>query len=441
MKRKLWLLVLAAAGIAGGFAWFGGDDVAEPQVRTAAITRGAIVETVQATGAIQPVTTVNVGSQVSGVVTWIGADFNTVVRKGQVIARLDPSSLQAQLDQARANLTKVRADVAQRTLSLADKRAKLERAARLNDQGLISENEFETAKLAFAMAETDITSIQAQVVQAQAAVNQAQVNVNHTTISAPIDGTVIQRSVDVGQTVAASLSAPTLFLIAADLTKMEVNASVDEGDISRIRPGQPVVVQVDAHKDARFTGVVAQVRLQPQVVSNVTTYTTIVDVGNAEGKLLPGMTANVTIEVDARHDVLRVPNAALRFRPSAEILAALGQASTPATSGRENAPVQTPTVVRTRLERAATPGVERAARRPGAEPGAGTRVEVWVLDDGVLRAIPVRVGLSDGTQTEVLTGDVVEGAAVVTTITLATAATAGAPATNPFATQPSGRGR
>ncbi len=284
-----------------------------------------------------------VGSQVSGNIQWLGADFNSIVKKGQVIARLDPSLFEAQLQQtnanlsqSRANLTKARSDLDRTRVQLTDAQQKFARAKELAERGLLPQSELDAAKVAVDTAQATLASQQATVTQAQAAVSQSQasvhqseVNLQHTVITAPIDGIVTQRNVDVGQTVAASMQAPTLFIIAADLTKMQVNANIDEADVGRIRPGQHVTFRVDAYPTDNFDGTVIQIRLQPVVQQNVTTYGTVIAVPNAELKLKPGMTANVKIEIAKRSDALRVPNTALRFRPTPELFAALNQAVPP----------------------------------------------------------------------------------------------------------------
>ena len=311
----------------------------EVQVQTTPLSRGDIVDTVGATGTLQAVTTVQVGSQVSGNIQMLGADFNSIVKKGQVIAKLDPSLFEAQLQQARANLNQTRANLAkaqsdlERTkVQLTDAQQKYARAKELAAKGLVPQSELDAAKIAvdtaqagLASQEATVNQTQAAVTQSQASVNQNQVNLDHTIITAPIDGIVTQRSVDVGQTVAASMQAPTLFVIAADLTKMQVNANIDEADVGRIRPGQHVTFHVDAYPTDNFEGTVSQIRLQPVVVSNVTTYGTVIDVPNLQLKLKPGMTANVKVEIAKRTDVLRIPNSALRFRPTPELFAALNQ--------------------------------------------------------------------------------------------------------------------
>src|SRR5438874_604337 len=347
MKRAITvLLIIAAIGAGAGAIYIrrGGPDI---QVNTSPITRGDIVDTVGATGTLQAVTTVQVGSQVSGNISWLGADFNSIVKKGQVIARLDPSLFQAQLQQStanlnqtRANLTKAQSDLERTKVQLVDAQQKFTRAKELAAKSLLPQSDLDSAKIAvdtaqamLASQEATVTQAQAAVSQSQASVNQNQVNLDHTVIEAPIDGIIIQRSVDVGQTVAASMQAPTLFVIAADLTKMQVNANIDEADVGRIRPGQHVTFKVDAYPGEEFQGTVAQIRLQPVVVQNVTTYGTVIDVPNEQLKLKPGMTANVKVEIAKRSDALRIPNAALRFRPTQDVFTALNQPIPPEAQG------------------------------------------------------------------------------------------------------------
>ena len=325
MKKAL--LILLTVGVIGGagFAYYRYQKKpAAPTITTAAITRGDVVDTVGATGTLQAVKTVQVGTQVSGTIEALYADFNSLVKKGQVLARLDPSLFQTQIEQARANLIRAQADLDRLKVSLDDARTKLDRAQELSARQLLPQNELETAQVNVRSIEAQIRSSEAQVTQARASLNQNDVNLQHTVITAPIDGLVISRNVDVGQTVAASMQAPTLFILAADLTKMQVVANLDESDVGRIRPGQHVTFRVDAYPADEFDGSVSQVRLQPIVQQNVVTYATVIDVPNPALKLKPGMTANVNIEINKRTDVLRVPNAALRFRPTNEVFAALG---------------------------------------------------------------------------------------------------------------------
>jgi HlyD family secretion protein len=334
--RKSLLIAVAIAVLGGAGYWYYrvSQQPVPPTINTARVTRGDLAETVGATGTLQAVTTVQVGTQVSGTILQLNADFNSLVRKGQVLARLDPSLFQTQIEQARANLIRAEADLERLRVSLDDARTKLNRARELSDKKLIAQTELEAAEVAVRSAEAQLRSQQAAVTQSQASLQQNQVNLQHTVIESPIDGLVISRNVDVGQTVAASMSAPTLFVLAADLTKMQVLASLDESDVGRIRPGQVVRFRVDAFPTDEFLGAVTQVRLQPTTVQNVVTYQTVIDVPNPELKLKPGMTANVSIEIARRGNVIRIPNTALRFRPTPEIFAALGQIPPPAGSGR-----------------------------------------------------------------------------------------------------------
>ncbi|MDQ3169709.1 MAG: efflux RND transporter periplasmic adaptor subunit, partial [Acidobacteriota bacterium] len=328
MTRKTLLTVIAIVALVGasvwGYAQYRAGDKA-PEVVTAIVTRGNIVEAVGATGTLEAVTTVQVGTQVSGTVQALYADFNSIVRKGQVLARLDPSLIQTQIEQQRANLVRAEADMQRLRVGLADAKVKLGRARDLGGRGLIPKTEVEAADVNVQTSDAQLRSAQAGVTQARANLNQQQVNLNHTVITAPIDGIVISRNVDEGQTVAASMNAPVLYLLAADLTKMKVSANIDEADVGKIRPGQRVTFRVDAYAADEFEGVVTQVRLNPVTVQNVVTYQTVIEVPNPDLRLKPGMTANVNIEIARRDNVLRIPTGALRFRPTADIFAALRQ--------------------------------------------------------------------------------------------------------------------
>ena len=325
MKKLFVGIVLIGAGItAYGYLGFTTTEFV-PEVSTVDLTRGDVVDTVGATGALEAVTTVQVGSQVSGIIEALYADFNSIVRRGDVIARLEPSLFETQIEQARANLVRSEADLERLRVTLDDARTQLKRSEGLAAQSLISASELEAGQLAVRSAEAQLKSSEASVIQSQASLNQNEVNLGHTVITAPIDGIVIARQVDEGQTVAAGMSAPELFIIAADLTQMQVIANIDESDVGRIRPGQPVTFTVDAYVAEEFDGTVSQIRLEPVVLQNVVTYATVIDVPNNELKLKPGMTATVTLEIARSEDVLRVPNAALRFRPTPDMFAALNQ--------------------------------------------------------------------------------------------------------------------
>ena len=325
MKKALFVLLILAAGFSAyGYYTYRTVEFV-PEVTTTDVTLGDIVDTVGATGALEAVTTVQVGSQVSGIIQDLLVDYNSIVREGDVIMRLDPSLFETQLEQASANLARAEADVERLQVSLEDAQTQLVRAEGLAERDLISQTELEAAQVAVRSAAAQIKSSEAQVTQARASLNQNQVNLDHTVIHAPIDGIVISRLVDVGQTVAASLQAPELFVIAADLTKMRVIANIDESDVGRIRPGQRVTFTVDAFPAEEFEGEVSQIRLEPIVQQNVVTYATVVDAPNNDLKLKPGMTATIELEIARRENITRIPNSALRFRPSPDIFAALNQ--------------------------------------------------------------------------------------------------------------------
>ena len=327
---------------------------AEVQYVTAPVSRGDVLDVVGATGTLQAVTTVQVGSQVSGTIQSLHADFNSVVRKGQVLARLDPSLLQARLGQVQAALVAAQANVERARATVEDARQKLARAQTLSAEGLLPQADLETARATHAEAAAALKGSQAAVTQASANVRQAQVDMQHTIIAAPIDGVVVARSVDVGQTVAASLQAPVLFTIANDLSRLQVSASIDEADVGRVRAGLEATFRVDAFPNEVFTGTVEQVRLQPITLQNVVTYTTIIGVNNPGQRLMPGMTATVSVIVDRRDDVLRIPAAALRFRPEGFD----ATAARPARTAAQEAP-------------AARPPERRGGA--GAAPGGGRR--------------------------------------------------------------------
>jgi HlyD family secretion protein len=374
---------------------------------------------------------------VSGTISWLGADFNSIVRKGQVIARLDPSLFNTQVEQSQANLTKASADLDNAQVKVTDAQQKYTRARELADRQLLARSDLDAAKVDLDVAEAQLRSTRAQVVQAEAALNQAKLNLSFTVIAAPIDGIVIGRSVDVGQTVAASLSSPTIFSIANDLAAMQLSASIDESDIGRIRPAQRVTFQVDAYPNEQFTGTVAQVRLQPAVVQNVTTYNVMIDVQNPDLKLKPGMTANVSVEVAARDAVVRVPNAAIRFRPTADMFTAFGQTApqiradqarpaSEATPTAEAAPGEVLDGLLTQHD-AGGAALKKATTIDalfGPLVVAETEGNVWVYQDHQLKPVRVRLGASDNQNTELVAGDLAPDAALVTGVTVAGAAAA-----------------
>ena len=409
-KRLLTFLVLAVVLAGGGIYYYRAHNAVDaPSPVTAAVTRGDVVAKVDATGTLAPVTTVQVGSQVSGTIKALHADYNSEVKKGQVVAELDPSLFQTQVDQARSTLIKVQADGDRAKVELDDAMSKARRAQELYDQKLISRNDLETAQSTAAQAQAAIKSAQAMVTQARASLNQNQVNLAHTIITAPIDGIVISRSVDVGQTVAASMQAPTLFLIAQDLGHMQVSASIDESDIGRIAAGQPVTFRVDAYPTQTFRGTVSQVRLEPKTDQNVVSYTTMIDVPNEDLKLKPGMTANVTVQTAMNENVLRVPNAALRFRPPAT---QPESGTPPGSEARPGSGTREPGSAGARPT--ATTGSGNTPRTFGAGGGDRNFARVFVLRDGQFVPVRVHTGVSDGTMTAIVDGDLKEGDQVVT---------------------------
>ena len=409
MKRLLTVLAVVGSVVGAG-AYYARHDAAGVMVNTAAVTRGDVIDAIAATGTLQAVNTVQVGTQVSGTIQSLSADFNSIVRKGQIVARLDPSLLNAQLEQSRAsliqagaNLDKSRSELERNHVQLRDAQQKFGRAKELGARSLLPQSELDAAKVAVDTAQANVQSqeatvlqAQAEVTQAQASVSQSQLNLDRSVIAAPIDGIVIQRSVDVGQTVAASMAAPTLFVIAADLTKMQVSASIDESDVGRILPGQPTTFRVDAYPGREFKGRVSQVRLQPVVVQNVTTYEAIVDVTNPDLLLKPGMTANLRVQVARRDGVVRIPERRLAF---------------PA-DGRD---VCCP----------------RAAAAGGG--AAGRAARAWLYVDNALKPVMLGLGITDGINTELSSGDLEPGAKLATGVVVTAPAAAAAGGTaNPL---------
>ena len=393
MKWRLFtvavIVALVGLTVRAIYAWRADEA---PQLVTDQVTRGSIVSSISASGTVEAVTTVQVGSQISGTVQALYADFNSVVKKGQVVARLDPALVQADIDQARAAVVKADAEVERLQVTLVDAQTKANRARELAERQLIPTSDLDAAEVARQTAEAQVKSARAQVTQARATLSQEEVNLGKTVIRSPIDGIVIARDVDVGQTVAASLQAPTLFSIAADMSEMQVKANIDESDLGQIKEGQKVTFSVDAYPRDVFKGTVRQIRLNPIVEQNVVTYAAIITAPNPELKLRPGMTANVTVETARRDNVLRVPVAALRFKPTAELLTALGP--------EKNA---------------------QGTNQP-ATPNVNT---VWLVDEG-LHPVRVQVGATDGTHTEVVSEQLQEGAHIATRT--ANAATTSRPA-------------
>ncbi len=403
--------VLIAAGAAAWWRWGRARRPAAPKIESSKADRGGIEAKISATGTLAPLKTVLVGSQVSGRIAEVHVDFNAPVKKGQVIARLDPQLFKAAVEQAEANLSGARAEL-QRAEALArDAKRQFERAKSLAERKLVSQSEADTAESQAEAQAAQVIAARGEVARAEAARNQAELNLSYTTITSPIDGVVISRDVDVGQTVAASLQAPTLYTIAEDLRKMQVNASISESDVGKLAAKMRATFTVDAFPQKRFEGVVREVRNAPKNVQNVVTYDAIIDVDNPDLELRPGMTANVTIVYGERKDALRVPNAALRFRPPADWWKKNGgdrtrAAGTEAAAGGARAE---PAAGGARTERAA--GTERKDRADTPD-----RKVVWRLDNGEPRPVRVKVGLTDGSVTEIVEGDLKPDDVLVTEV-------------------------
>src|SRR5688572_26377747 len=321
--RLVWLI---AIGLVVLFFLYkctaGGSDA--PEYQTSVAERGNVISKVSTSGSLQAVVTVDVGSQVSGRIQELYADFNSPVKKGQKIAKIDPSLFAASVVQAEANVMAARANVSRLTITAEDAERQAKRASEVYEQRLISETERDNAVATARSARAAVDQAQAQLAQSRAQLEQAQTNLRYTDILSPTDGVVISRAVNVGQTVAASLSAPVIFTIAQDLRKMEVHTNVAESDIGRLKPGMRVSFTVDAYPGEPFRGSIRDIRNAPQVVQNVVTYDAVIDVSNDDLKLKPGMTATVSVVTDRREDVLAVPNTALRFRPEGAGPAAAG---------------------------------------------------------------------------------------------------------------------
>jgi HlyD family secretion protein len=401
-RRSLWIGLAIAALVAGAAIARSLSGRAPPPLRieTAAVDRGRVAARITASGTLSAIVTVQVGSQVSGRIATLAVDYNTTVKKGQVIATIDPELFRAAVESARANLAAARANRDQSVAQAEDADRQARRAEELAKDAFISAADRDTAGANARVARARVASSEAAVQQAEAALHQAEINLRYTTIVSPIDGVVVSKSVDVGQTVAASLSAPTLFTIAQDLTKMQVDTNVAEADVGKVRPGMPVSFTVDAYPGRRFQGTVRQVRDAAITVQNVVTYDAVIDVDNGERLLKPGMTATVQLVFAEREDVVRIPNAALRFRPDGPTQRLLASLAAPADGARTStAGAPGP--------RGSTLGASGPAR-PGRDAPPDQRT-VWRDEDGRPRAIPVRIGVSDGTWTELVEGPLAPG--------------------------------
>jgi len=409
--NKIILFGVLVAAVAGAVWWFGfHSGKSDVKYRVAKIEKGDLRVTVTATGTVQPFLLVQVGTQVTGTIQKLNVDFNSKVKANEVVAQIDPAPFQAVVDQNKANLDKAVSDVVRVKAMLTQAEKELARARELQKKELISASDFDTAVANYDSLVAQVKVSDAAVAQAQATLESSQVNLRYCTITSPIDGIVISRNVDVGQTVAASLSAPTIYVISDDMKKMQIQASVAEADIGRIKENMDVTFTVDAHRNDTFKGKVAQIRLSPTTVQNVVTYTVIINADNPEFKLLPGMTANVSFEISQYADVVKIPNAALRFTPpgAADALA-------------KEAPKK-------------DPPADGAAPRAGGQASGKSRERkasgrVWVHGAEGPVAVPVSVDATDGAFTRMVKGELAEGQEVIVGLVL----DGGDSMTNPFA--------
>ena len=365
MKKKIVIVLIIGVVL---FALFGKSMFGSKEsmiYETAQIERRDISSYVTAIGTVSAVTTVEVGTQVSGTIKEIYVDYNSTVKKGQMIALIDPTTFEAQVEQAKANLMHAKAALQKAKATLEDAQRNLNRQKLLWDRDLIARSELDAAQTNYDLALAGVSEAEANVYQAQAALKKAETDLGYTRIYSPVDGIVVSRDVDAGQTVAASFQTPTLFTIAQDLTKMQIETNVDEADIGEVKEGLSVTFTVDAYPEAVFSGTIKQVRIASSVVENVVTYPVIIDVANPDLMLKPGMTANVTIITDKKEGVLAVPSAALRYRPS--------DYSGDTLRGKV----------------------------------------IWVLEDGKPLPKEVKLGITDGAYVEILRGDLNEGQLVV----------------------------
>lgn len=398
MKRGIVVIVTVVLAALLGFSlWALRGGAKDSSYVTARVQRGDITQVVTATGSLSAVITVQVGSQVSGTIDRLYADFNTKVKKGDVIARINQDKFKAAVAQAKANLAAARANVEKARVGAEDNRRTLERTRELRKRDLISQSDLDAAQTAYDAARAQLEVNRAQVEQAAATLNRDQVDLDNTIIRSPVDGIVVSRNVDVGQTVAASLQAPILFLIANDLSKMQVDSNVSEGDVGNVWVGQEVNFTVDAYPTRRFKGAVLQVRNAPVMVQNVVTYDAVVGVDNKELLLKPGMTANLEFVVSEKDNVLKIPNGALRFRPPAE------------KRGVQSAPRQA--AGRGDGTRGGPGNV--AGRARGGEGRKGRVSTIYVLRDQSPVSVKVRLGITDGSYTELAEGDLKEGDPVI----------------------------
>jgi HlyD family secretion protein len=419
MKKKAFigLILVVAVFIILYFTVFKSKNGKETGYQKEAITRGSIQALVDTTGTLNPVTIVDIGSQVSGKIEEIYVDFNSHVEAGQIIAKIDQELFLTKVNQNEANYQSSVAALEKSKISLALSEKSLDRSKELFEKKLISVEELENAEANYYNARSDLQSAEARLEQSKSQLESSRVDLAYTIIKSPIDGVVISRNINVGQTVAASFQAPVLFQIANDLAKMQVECSVDEADIGKVEEGQKVTFTVDAFPNEKFSGVVQQVRYSPEVISNVVTYTTIVEVKNPELKLRPGMTATVSIVVGEARDKLLVPNSALRFTPdlTQEQMRALFAEMGMGRGRQNNGDQETPSQVQS--GQSPQGSVPSAARQFGGGMAAGRMRDmsrIWMEDEnGKLKMVFFKPGVTDNIYTEIVSGDLEEGQEVI----------------------------
>lgn len=396
MKKIIGAVLLLV--IVGAAVFYYSKQPAKVQYRTLKVERGSIASAVSATGTLNAVVTVQVGTQVSGTISQLYVDFNSRVKKGQPIAQIDPALFTSQVQQARGNALNAEANLAKAKVTLADAKRTLGRNKALLAEGIIAQSDLDAALTAYESAQAGVRSAEAAVMQTKGALRQAETNLNYSTIRSPVDGIVVSRSVDVGQTVAASFQTPTLFTIAQDLTKMQIDTSIDESDISRLKVGQKADFSVDAYPEGHFEGTVIQIRNAPVVTQNVVTYVAVIGVSNPELKLKPGMTANVAIEIQRKDDLVKVPSAALRFKPKSDKEEKKGAKGDK--GGRKGG-------------EAGMPGGKGGGKGQGGRPN-GQSQTVYILKEE-MKAVPVSIttGITDGSFVEVVSGNLKEGDDVI----------------------------
>lgn len=406
MKRVIALLALVAVLVGAAGFWYVQNSRGQgPAYRMAIVKRGDLSATISATGTLEPEEVVDVGAQVQGMIKKFGpdprdpsktVDYGSPMEAGSVLAHIDEAVYQAQVDQAQANVQRAEADLMQMKAKLTQAERDWDRARKLGpSKGVISGLDYDTTEATYLAAKSTLAVGDAAIVQAKAALKQAQINLDYCTIKSPVKGVIVDRRVNVGQTVVASLNAPSLFLIAKDLKRMQIWASVNEADIGQIKPGQPVLFTVDAYPGEIFKGEVAQVRLNATMTQNVVTYTVVVNFDNSSGKLLPYLTANLQFEVSQRRNVLLVPNGALRWQPNPKQVAPDARAAF------------------SKGQKPKDPAVPEKVN-PVTEAEAANQGTVWVKDGDFVRPVKVRIGPSDGSITEITSADVQENSEVIT---------------------------